>query len=313
MKNNKAINSCSHIRAQMSLYLDDELHYQEQSDFELHLNQCVNCRALYEQEKTLLESVRAARPLYKASPELQSRVAEILKVVPEPYTASHSLRQRIGRVLKQNSLGLFSSFPRRRAVAFAILVVCVITAGIVFWSMRRNLLTPSNKTSDFAMMAAETHLRHLRGGLPLEIVTNSPEKITAWFAGKVSFTLKLPNYQEASGQDKLYDIEGARLVAFNNDYAAHIAYQMNKRPISLIVTSNSVAQPSGGLEIVSKGITFHYDSINGQKVITWTDRGLTYALVSDLEERGQQSCIVCHTGTKDRDFIEDLKPSKSNQ
>jgi hypothetical protein len=43
-------------------------------------------------------------------------------------------------------------------------------------------------------------------------------------------------------------------------------------------------------------------------VITWSDRGLTYALVSDLDERGQQSCIVCHEGTKDRDFIEPLKP-----
>jgi hypothetical protein len=33
---------------------------------------------------------------------------------------------------------------------------------------------------------------------------------------------------------------------------------------------------------------------------------LTYALVSDLEERGQQSCIVCHQGAQD--FIEPLKP-----
>jgi hypothetical protein len=29
-------------------------------------------------------------------------------------------------------------------------------------------------------------------------------------------------------------------------------------------------------------------------VLTWSDDGLTYALVSDLEERGQASCIVCH-------------------
>jgi hypothetical protein len=43
-------------------------------------------------------------------------------------------------------------------------------------------------------------------------------------------------------------------------------------------------------------------------VITWSDRGLTYALVSDLEERGQHSCIVCHQGTKDQDFISNLKP-----
>ena len=85
---------------------------------------------------------------------------------------------------------------------------------------------------------------------------------------------------------------------------------MQKRPISLVVTSERVAVPSGGEEIVSKGLMFHFDSIDGLKVITWSDRGLTYALVSDLEERGQQSCMVCHAGTKDRDFIESLKPAR---
>jgi hypothetical protein len=83
---------------------------------------------------------------------------------------------------------------------------------------------------------------------------------------------------------------------------------MRRQQISLLVTSSAVVLPSGGEEIASKGMTFHYDSIDGLKVITWSDRGLTYALVSDLEERGQQSCIVCHQGTKDQDFIENLRP-----
>ena len=158
------------------------------------------------------------------------------------------------------------------------------------------------------MMAVDTHQRHLRGQLPFEVASEVPEEISEWFAGKVPFSLKLPNYQESSGQEKHYDLEGARLVGYKNDYAAYVAYEMRKRPIGLVVTSGTVTQPSGGEEIVSKGITFHYDAIDGLKVITWSDRGLTYALVSDLEERGQQSCIVCHQGTKDQDFIERLKP-----
>ena len=116
------------------------------------------------------------------------------------------------------------------------------------------------------------------------------------------------HYQESSGQEKLYTLEGARLVSFRDVYAAYVSYQMSAHPISLVITSDSVAHPSGGEEISAKGLMFHYDAIKGLKVITWSDRGLTYALVSDLEERGQQSCIVCHQGTKDRDFIEPLKP-----
>jgi hypothetical protein len=125
---------------------------------------------------------------------------------------------------------------------------------------------------------------------------------------KVNFSVKLPNYQESSGQEKLYVLEGARLVNFQDEYAAYVAYQMKERPISLVITSASAVEPTGGEVIAAGGLKFHYNAIDGLKVLTWSDRGLTYALVSDLEERGQQSCIVCHEGTKDRDFIEPLKP-----
>jgi hypothetical protein len=76
----------------------------------------------------------------------------------------------------------------------------------------------------------------------------------------------------------------------------------------VVITSDAVARPSGGEEIDARGLRFHYNAIDGLKVITWSDRGLTYALVSDLEERGQQSCIVCHQGTKHQDLIAPLKP-----
>ena len=158
------------------------------------------------------------------------------------------------------------------------------------------------RPSSFALMAAETHLRRTRGQLPLEVETAAPQRISEWFGNKVNFSVKLPNYQESSGQEKLYTLEGARLVGYKDDYAAYVAYRMKERPISLVITSDSVAKPSGGEEIVARGLTFHYNAIHGLKVITWSDRGLTYALVSDLEERGQQSCIVCHQGTKDQDL-----------
>jgi hypothetical protein len=83
---------------------------------------------------------------------------------------------------------------------------------------------------------------------------------------------------------------------------------MNHQPISLVITSGSVAQTFGGEEIKAKGLIFHYNSIQGLKVLTWSDRGLTYALVSDLDERGQQSCVVCHQDIKEQDFITPLKP-----
>jgi anti-sigma factor RsiW len=286
---------CDEFLGQIAYYLDDELQDAELTAFAEHLSECEGCRQKVDRERRLMETVREAAPLYTASPALRARIEQVLKEAPPSYTASPQFRSRIQRFFRQNTTRA-NWTPYLMPAALAI---AVILGALWYWSGSFN----------FARMAVDTHLRHLRGQLPLEITSDSPKEISKWFAGKVPFPVELPNYQESSGQEKLYQIEGARLVGFRNDYAAYVAYQMGKRPISLVITSGSAAVPRGGEKIVSKGITFHYHSIEGLKVITWTDRGLTYALVSDLEERGQRSCIVCHQGTRDRDFIENLRPA----
>jgi anti-sigma factor RsiW len=306
--NAKLTSRCEAIRSQMFFYLDHELHDRELSDFVQHLESCIECRSLCDQERCIIESVRASRPMYVASPELRDRIADLLEQASEPYVAASPLRNRVQQILgfDQRTAALRFAFHGMRALAFV--VAMLVFAGFWFFQLWPATPTPS----EFAMMAVDSHSRRIRNQLPLEIKTSSPTEISDWFSGKVSFSLKLPTYQENSGQARLYHLEGARLVAFKNDYAAFVAYQMRNRPITLVVTSNHVAMPSGGEEIPSKGLIFRYDAINGLKVITWADRGLTYALVSDLEERGQQSCIVCHEGARDRDFIESLKPGRGS-
>jgi anti-sigma factor RsiW len=302
---------CEETRSRLTLYLDDELEAGECAAIEGHLTNCVACRAMVRAERHFLELIREAPSRRAASPELRARVQELLlknsaAVAPVP----PELRKSIKRLLRHRPANAAqdrsSWFPRWALVAMALGALALL-AGVWRWQNRvPAVLLPY--TSDFAEMAADTHQRHLRGQLPLEIVSDVPGQLSAWFAGKVPFLIKLPNYQESSGQEKLYRLEGARLVSYKDEYAAYVAYQMRSRPISLVVTSDAVAKASGGEQIVAKEITFHYNSIHGLKVITWSDRGLTYALVSNLEERGQESCIVCHQGTKDRDFIESLKP-----
>ena len=275
----------------MTLYLDDELQGEERGMVEAHLSDCESCAALFARELNFLSSVRESASVHVAPPELRAKVQKILSEGP-------------GEVVEMR--------PRRAsrvswlvAVAAALLLLLL---PLLAWRIMKQSNGPAVKASSFALMAADTHLRHMRGQLPLEMESESPQNISSWFLNKVNFSVKLPNYQESSGQEKLYTLEGARLVGYQNDYAAYVAYRMKDRPISLVITSDSVARPSGGEEIQARGLTFHYNAIDGLKVLTWSDRGLTYALVSDLEERGQQSCIVCHEGTKDRDLLEPLKP-----
>ena len=287
---------CNDIRGRLTLYLDQELQGVERANVEAHLTECESCAAALAKELNFINAVRESGPLYIASP---------------------ALREKIERRLSQSqdTAGVTQTHVAVRTdvhfrwVAAAAAVLLVLFLPILVWQfVGQDDAKLTGRPSNFALKAAETHLQIARKQLPLETRSENPQQISEWFTNKVSFSVKLPNYQESSGQEKLYTLEGARLVAFQNDYAAYVAYRMKDRPISLVITSDSVAKPSGGEEIASKGLTFHYNAIHGLKVLTWSDRGLTYALVSDLEERGQQSCIVCHEGTKDRDFIEPLKP-----
>jgi anti-sigma factor RsiW len=284
------MNNCEDICRRLNLYLDNELQGDERAAVEAHLQSCQSCAAVFERELSFINAIRECGPLHVASPELRARVQETLN----------------GSEREPSSRKTLISKPRvRLGLAIAATLLMLLLPIVVWRVMNRST---RQAPSGFALMAADTHLRRTRQQLPLEIETGAPQQISEWFANKVNFRVQLPNYQESSGQEKLYTLEGARLVGYRDDYAAYVAYQMKSRPISLVITSDSMAKPSGGEEIVARGLTFHYNAIHGLKVLTWSDRGLTYALVSDLEERGQQSCIVCHQGTKDQDLIAPLKP-----
>ena len=292
------MNRCKDIRSRLTMYLDHELEGSELNTFEAHLVDCVRCQAIFEHERRFLETIRQLRPLHTASDELKDRARAIIQQPPETSVAPVAAKSGIRQVRNQ---------PRFWAVAAAATLLMLIIPAAV-WLIRPNHQNTSTGPSTFALMAADSHLRHTRGQLPLEVVSDSGDKLSAWFVNKVGFEVKLPHYQDSSGQEKLYRLEGARLVSYKDDYAAYVAYEMKQRPISLVITSETVAEATGGEEIKAKGLTFHYNAIDGLKVLTWSDRGLTYALVSDLDERGQQSCVVCHQGAKDRDFIDPLKP-----
>ena len=285
--------ACNDIRGRINLYLDNELQGDDRLEFESHLRDCEPCRSITAIERRFLESVRDLKPLHVASADLRARVRQSL-------TTTTAIESRVH--LRT------TNFIRARLVIAAVAATLLLfLLPVIVWRFRERAPRPQG-VSSFALMAADTHLRHSRGQLPLEMTTSVPQEVSDWFTNKVSFRVKIPNYQESSGQEKLYSLEGARLVALRNDYAAYVAYEMKGRPISLVITSDTVVKPSGGEEIKAKGLTFHYNAIQGLKVITWSDRGLSYALVSDLEERGQQSCVVCHQGGKDQDFIAPLKP-----
>ena len=88
-----------------------------------------------------------------------------------------------------------------------------------------------------------------------------------------------------------------------------IAYQLETGPASLMVTPDSVAAASGGVKVDFKKVSFHYRMVEGYKVVTWSLRGRTYALVS--RDSTQRPCMVCHSPMRDRDLSQTPTPLRT--
>jgi hypothetical protein len=101
------------------------------------------------------------------------------------------------------------------------------------------------------------------------------------------------------------------LVQAGSKSAVYIAYQMETGPVGLMVTPDSVAVASGGVKVDFSKLSFHYRMVEGYKVVTWSLRGRTYALVSQEGNSTQRSCMVCHAPMRDRDLSQTPTPLRA--
>jgi anti-sigma factor RsiW len=263
----------------VTAYVDGELVGDDRAAFETHVASCADCRRLLEEDRAVAAKVRASLPLYEAPAGLRERVEGLVYAAP----------------------------PRRRALSHTRAWALGLAAGLAVALLAAVLAVggrPAAPASEFASLAVDTHLRYARGQLPLEVASDRPEAVSGWFAGRVPFHLALPDYPVAPGDTKPYHLAGGRLVSFQRDYAAFVAYRMDEQPVSLLVTSSDRVRPQGGEVVRSGALHFHVESVAGLNVITWTDKGLTYALASDVALPGARSCQVCHGSPEERRRIE---------
>ena len=160
----------------------------------------------------------------------------------------------------------------------------------------------------YAEFAVKTHRQYAQGNLSLDFRSDSQQMLNEWFKAKSPFSLALPVSPLAPGEERHYRLEGARLVPVGGKSAVYIAYQMETGPVSLMVTLDSVAVASGGVKVDFKKVSFHYRMVEGYKVVTWSLRGRTYALVSREGNNTQGSCMVCHAPMRDRDLSQTPTP-----
>jgi anti-sigma factor RsiW len=288
------MDACEEHTVDVLLYIDNELVGERLMEFLAHLNTCVSCRASLEEQLALSATLRRSRPLYSAPPELRARVAAILANAESPSASRWSYRSA-GQRLKWTLQGNERWMPRWKVwvPAFLGMMLCFLLLSNVVHEVR---------ASEYVNAALQTHRDYLSGHLPLEIRSGSPQEVTQWLGGKVAFPFRLPNSQTESSGGPAYRLIGARVVDYRGSKAGLVTYETPQHdPISLLVASSDYAAVAGGVEVRAGSLVFHHRIDSGFQIITWSNRGLAYALVSRAAGSAQGSCLVCHQNMGDRD------------
>jgi anti-sigma factor RsiW len=276
---------CSGARALVGPWLDGELVGDDAAALEAHLAGCAACRAAVDGEQALNAAIRDAVDPPPASDALRARLEALAAPAPARRTR-----------------------PAKAWIAGAIAATLVAAASGV-WIGRQG--TARAAAPDLVRVAADTHLRYGKGQLPLEVRSPHGAEVSRFFTGRVPFNLVLPEYPTQEGEAKPYVLEGGRLVGLGDEYAAYVAYRLDDQPISLLVTSADRVTPQGGDVVAQGNLRFHVVSRAGLQVITWTDKGLTYALASDVSVDAARSCLVCHGSPAERRKLDGFRTPRT--
>ena len=281
------MSSCDEHSVNILLFLDKDLHGEALEDFLAHLATCDACKKQLEEEQALSSLFRRTRPLYAATEELRARIAAAAEQATNDGTGD-AHHDRPPRTISPS----IHRWARWGAIAAMLLVILGLALAPV--------IVQRAAAATFVDAAVTTHRSYRDNQLPLEIRSDSPAVITAWFADKVPFQFRLPVPQTEPDWHPPYTLTGARLVKYKSENAALVTYQMKEEAITLLIASSRTAIALGGDEIRSGGLIFHYRTKAGLNVITWSVHGLTYALVSPTHGSAQHSCLVCHQNMADK-------------
>jgi anti-sigma factor RsiW len=288
------MSDCDEHGVRILSYVDNCLHGQELDDFRAHLEQCSNCRASVETERSLSQLLRRSRPLYSAPPALRERVAAI---VEQPHLGRGRESGAFYAVFLR-MLGSWLTDPARRVARLRLLAASLAVTAMLLAFVPHFLRQA--RAADYVESAVTTHRGYLDGKLSPGLQSNSPEQVTAWFNGKVPFTFRLPRAQGTLESIPTYQLTGGTLVKYRGKPAALVTYKKHNEQISLLVASADSAVVAGGDEVRSGKLIFHYRADQGFHVVTWSNHGLSYALVSSVSGSARESCMVCHQTMADR-------------
>ena len=204
-----------------------------------------------------LEHCPACTQIYEGLRSLQTRLSDnALRFEPPA-----SLEKRLRSSLRREEEPQPAIFRWRWLVAASSLLAAVL----IIWT----IVAISSRQSPDDVLAQEvvaSHVRSLMANHLTDVPSSNRHTVKPWFDGKLDFS---PAVKDLSQQG--FSLNGGRLDYIGNRPVAALVYQRRQHSINVFVWPATQAPPNGKAS-----------ERQGYNLIRWSNAGMTYWAVSDL-------------------------------
>ena len=246
-------------------YVDGELDLLNTLQLEAHLQECATCAEAHKNYQMLRSIMRGGGLYFKAPEDLANRIRLSVQEAGEA--------QKVGRQV----LAPIREVPRpmrwRIAWAFASMAASLAVIGLIAWRLGPMV----SRHSQDDLMTHEvlaSHVRSLMADHLTDVPSSDQHTVKPWFNGKLDFS---PPVQDLSKEG--FPLVGGRLDYLGDRPVAALVYQRRKHFINLFIWP---ATKGSGQQVVMR---------QGYNLLHWTQSGMTYWAVSDLNSTELQEFV----------------------
>ena len=204
-----------------------------------------------------LQSCADCRGIEKAIRELRSALTSDATAYRAPAHLRKDVRAALRREAKATRQTLSPWLMFATGAAFAAVIL-----GFALFQTTR-----ATRTDAIADQVVANHVRSLLAVQLVDVVSSDQHTVKPWFDGKIDFA---PEVRDLSANG--FPLVGGRLDYLDGKTVAALVYQRNKHPINLFITPETTSRNTSPTVITRRGYN----------VFSWTNNGMKYWAVSDL-------------------------------